>query len=87
VIEMMLNPVINWFGRQVPDPAYETFDAALFRRFLIQTLTTPSRNTKKALRILAETPHMDEDEKDKTLERLVKDEPFRFQDLDWRDYK
>ena len=30
---------------------------------------------------------MDEDEKDKTLERLVKDEPFRFQDLDWRDYK
>ncbi len=75
----MLNPVINWFGSNK--------DAAVFQRFLLKTLTTPSRNTKKALRILAETPHMDEDEKDKTLERLVKDEPFRFQDLDWRDYK
>lgn len=83
----MLNPVINWFGRQVPDPAYETFDAALFRRFLIQTLTTPSMKTKKTLRALAKIPLMDEDEKDKMLERFVKDEPFRFQDLDWRDYK
>ena len=43
--------------------------------------------TKKTLRALAKIPLMDEDEKDKMLERFVKDEPFRFQDLDWRDYK
>ena len=80
MIEMMLNPVMNWFGSNK--------DAAVFQRFLLKTLTTPpSRNTKKTLRALAKIPLMDEDEKDKMLERFVKDEPFRFQDLDWRDYK
>ena len=82
---MMLNPVINWFGRQVPDPAYETFDAALFRRFLIQTLGYDMKATGDVLRIMTVIAGIDAtgEEKDEMVARIV----GYPDDLDWRDYK
>lgn len=81
----MLTP-LNWFGKQVLEPAYEPFDAAQFRRFLNSTLVTPSRKTISTLTTLA---NMDEDDdwKDEMVESFITSGELKFQDLDWRDYR
>ena len=74
---MMLNPVINWFGSNK--------DAALFRRFLIQTLGYDMKATGDVLRIMTVIAGIDAtgEEKDEMVARIV---GYR-NDLDWRDYK
>ena len=87
---MMLNPVINWFGRQVPDPAYETFDAASFRRFLIQTLGYDFKPTGDLLRMMTVIAGIDatDEEKDDMVARMRENQPSIIpSELDWRDYK
>ena len=77
MIEMMLNPVINWFGSNK--------DAALFRRFLIQTLGYDMKATGDVLRIMTVIAGIDAtgEEKDEMVARIV----GYPDDLDWRDYK
>tara|TARA_R110001599_G_scaffold287487_1_gene490078 strand:- start:24 stop:272 length:249 start_codon:yes stop_codon:yes gene_type:complete len=82
VIEMMLNPVINWFGSNK--------DAALFRRFLIQTLGYDFKPTGDLLRMMTVIAGIDatDEEKDDMVARMRENQPSIIpSELDWRDYK
>lgn len=79
---MMLNPVINWFGSNK--------DAALFRRFLIQTLGYDMKATGDVLRIMTVIAGIDatDEEKDDMVARMRENQPSIIpSELDWRDYK
>ena len=64
MIEMMLNPVMNWFGSNK--------DAALFRRFLIQTLGYDFKPTGDLLRMMTVIAGIDatDEEKDDMVARM-----------------
>jgi hypothetical protein len=83
---MMLNPVINWFPSPRKVGGFGSHDeAALFRRFLIQTLGYDMKATGDVLRIMTVIAGIDAtgEEKDEMVARIV---GYR-NDLDWRDYK
>jgi|TARA_R110000824_G_scaffold3107_2_gene14308 hypothetical protein len=82
----MLNPVINWFPSPRKVGGFGSHDeAALFRRFLIQTLGYDMKATGDVLRIMTVIAGIDAtgEEKDEMVARIV---GYR-NDLDWRDYK
>ena len=83
---MMLNPVINWFPSPRKVGGFGSHDeAALFQRFLIQTLGYDMKATGDVLRIMTVIAGIDAtgEEKDEMVARIV---GYR-NDLDWRDYK
>ena len=83
---MMLNPVINWFPSPRKVGGFGSHDeAALFQRFLIQTLGYDMKATGDVLRIMTVIAGIDAtgEEKDEMVARIV----GYPDDLDWRDYK
>ena len=82
----MLTP-LNWFGKQVLDPAYEPFDAAQFRRFLSKTLGFESKvsgDLRKIMTMIANFNATDA-AKDEMVARIDVDK--KPTELDWRDYR
>ncbi len=82
---MILNPVMNWFG--------ESFDAALFRRFLSNLFSeelfnrTPTKNTISTLTWLANVDENDAFKDSIMTDVLLGVGDSKFQGLDWRDYR
>ena len=87
---MMLNPVINWFPSPRKVGGFGSHDeAALFRRFLIQTLGYEMKATGDVLRMMTLIAGIDatDEEKDEMVARIKGTKPSIKWGSDWRDYK
>jgi len=83
----MLTP-LNWFGKQVLDPAYEPFDAAQFRRFLSKTLGFESKvsgDLRKIMTMIANLNVTDSDKDEMVAQIVVSGRDTT--ELDWREYR
>ena len=87
----MLNPVINWFPSPRKVGGFGSHDeAALFQRFLIQTLGYDFKPTGDLLRMMTVIAGIDatDEEKDDMVARMRENQPSIIpSELDWRDYK